>query len=110
MHVRNKICIQNFNLKFDGKETLWRARPSWNENITTDLKKIFVVETGLIRRKFRTSGGQLIIWCGTFWFQKRRKAFFTEIRQQKETSWIARATALDGSHFLPILLLTSSTL
>jgi len=41
--------------------------------------------------------------------KKKRKAFFTEIRQWKEISWIANATALDGSHFLPIRLLTSST-
>jgi hypothetical protein len=28
--------------------------------------KIYVVETGLIRPRFRTSGGQLIKWRGTF--------------------------------------------
>jgi hypothetical protein len=62
MHVTEKICIQNFNQKSDGKGTLWRIRPSWKENITTDLQKIYVVVTGMIRLRFRTSGGQLIKW------------------------------------------------
>jgi hypothetical protein len=42
--------------------------------------KIYVVVTGMIRPRVRTSGGHLIIWRGTFWFHRRRKAFSTEIR------------------------------
>jgi hypothetical protein len=34
MHVRDKICLQNFNQESNGTGALWRARPSWKENIT----------------------------------------------------------------------------
>jgi len=104
MQVRDKICIQNFNQKSDG-ELDFRGRKIL-QRIFKNIRGCDWTDKAKVQNQWRTLDNM----ARNFLIPKRRKAFFTEIQQRKEISWIAKATAPDGSHFLPIRLLTSSTL